>query len=59
MLAADIYFAKADEWNDRSQNASDPELRAAYTILAITYRKIGTRLGEMYSAVGDDKWSAT
>jgi hypothetical protein len=55
MTAAQIYLTEADEWNERSKSASDPELRAAYTILAVTYRKIGTRLGELRSAGGDDK----
>jgi hypothetical protein len=50
MTVVEIYLAKADEWNERSKHATDADLRATYTALAITYRKIGTRLEELYAA---------
>jgi hypothetical protein len=55
MTAAQIYLAEADEWNERSKSASDPGVRAAYTILAVAYRKIGMRLSQLRSADSKDR----
>jgi hypothetical protein len=49
MTAAEAYFAKADEWNELSRSVSDPSLRAAYIVLAIAYRKLGTRIEQLSS----------
>jgi hypothetical protein len=47
VTAAEIYFAKGSEWEERARRAVNDDLYAAFMLLAISYWKIGMRLSEL------------